>query len=291
MVLTLKEYHHFTRLHLSVMYYAGLKEKMLPKSTTFEHFQQTSFDKKFPIREALYEKPNYIDLFVKENPFKLSPEDCLIIEGFKHFIKGQFWVVKYLKKYAVFLDDHYAYGVFALSDHFENVIGPNLPNMVQAVLLPYKGKIVYDGMMAYNNILFGSSIRASLNNEYNLAKAKYGIITELPISAEIKKLENSDQQTLTALMKSKSSIDYNWYEIQELLQKNPSLYNLYNQLLGKLNAKQKKKELKELGVENFHFAITQDLIIASAKSLKEVQTLVQKMVPKSKLDSIHYFKV
>ena len=38
-----------------------------------------------------------------------------------------------------------AYGVVALFDPFEKVIGPYLPRMIETTLLPFKGRIVYDG--------------------------------------------------------------------------------------------------------------------------------------------------
>ena len=163
--------------------------------------------------------------------------------------------------------------------------------MVETVLLPFEGKIVYDGIMKSSNIIIGGNITSSLNSEYSVLKAKYGLITQLPIDEEIKKLEDSDENTLIALMKSKSSIDHNWYEIEDLLEKNPSLENMYEQLWGKLNARNKKKELKKLGIKGHHFAITGNTIITSGKSKKEVESKVKSMVDKQMMDSIYYFKL
>jgi len=117
------------------------------------------------------------------------------------------------------------------------------------------------------------------------------LITQLPIDEEIKRLEDSDENTLIALMKSKSSIDHNWYKIEGLLERNPSLENLYEHLWGKLNSRNKKKELKKLGIKGHYFAITGDTIITSGKSKKEVESKVKSMVDKQKIDSIYYFKL
>ena len=48
-----------------------------------------------------------------------------------------------------------AYGVVALFDPFEAVIGPYLPRMIKTTLLPFKGRIVYDGLITGYNITFG----------------------------------------------------------------------------------------------------------------------------------------
>ncbi len=92
-------------------------------------------------------------------------------------------------------------------------------------------------------------------------------------------------------MKSKSSIDHNWYEIEDLLEKNPSLENLYEQLWGKLNSRNKKKELRKLGIKGHYFAITGDTIITSGRTKKEVESKVRSMVDKKMIDSIYYFKL
>ena len=77
---------------------------------------------------------------------------------------GQFYVFRELKKYTVFLsttNPAIAYGVLALSQPFEDLIGPYLPVLTQTVLLPFKDKIVYDGLMSSYNISFGPGIRRS----------------------------------------------------------------------------------------------------------------------------------
>jgi hypothetical protein len=53
---------------------------------------------------------------------------------------------------------------------------------VQTVLLLFKDKIVYDGMLIRYNISFGAGIRRSLNDSFKEAKARYGIVTSLPLS-------------------------------------------------------------------------------------------------------------
>ena len=102
-------------------------------------------------------------------------------------IFGKFFVFRELKKYTVFLtteEPAVAYGVLALSQPFEELIGPYLPVLTQTVLLPFKGMIVYDGLMSSYNISFGPGIRRNLNESFKEAKARHGIVTSLPMSDE-----------------------------------------------------------------------------------------------------------
>ena len=65
---------------------------------------------------------------------------------------GKFYVFRYLKKYTVFLTSggspNKAYGVLGLADPMEQVIGPYLPRLITTVLLPFKGRIIYDGLIS-----------------------------------------------------------------------------------------------------------------------------------------------
>lgn len=51
--------------------------------------------------------------------------------------------------------------------------------MIEAVLLPFKGKIVHDGTLRPYNIFIGGGIRSGLNEAYMVAKQNNRIITTL----------------------------------------------------------------------------------------------------------------
>jgi hypothetical protein len=100
-------------------------------------------------------------------------------------VHGKFYLFRELKKYTVFLSSAtqpVAYGVLALSQPFEKLVGPYLPVLTETVLLPFQGLIVYDGLLTTYRISFGGGIRRMLNQSYKEAKARHGIITSLPMS-------------------------------------------------------------------------------------------------------------
>ena len=55
----------------------------------------------------------------------------------------------------------------------------HLPLYVQTVLLPFKGKIVYDGLFQAYNIYFGGGIKRDLRESYMRAKQNNRIIESL----------------------------------------------------------------------------------------------------------------
>ncbi len=140
------------------------------------------------IRDALFAHRELIDEFVKENPVSLSVDQLEIVASWKHAVVEKFYVFRYLAKYTVFLASgsfpNKAYGVLGLTDPLEELIGPYLPRLIETALLPFKGRIVYDGLMSTYNISFGGGIKRMLNDDYRQAKEAFGIITSLPLEGE-----------------------------------------------------------------------------------------------------------
>lgn len=287
------EYRQFFNLQKRLLYYVGQKKKLIAETIIFDAFLDFSVNEIYPIRNTLYENINLIDDFIKDNSANLSEEEKDIIKGFKHFRKGTFHIVKYTKKEAHFFGKKYVYGVHALSDPFQNFWNSSdLPTMIDTVLLPFKGKIVYDGLLSGYRIRFGKGMRDSIKNDYALAEGKYGIITELPEVIDESLLDNSFEKELLVMMKTKTSREHNWYEIQNLVNKHPYLIPVYVQEWGRINSRAKKKELKELGITKRWFAIYNNTIILSEKTeqgaVKAIESLIK---DKEKRAGIYYFKV
>lgn len=139
--------------------------------------------KRLAVRDALFLHRELLDRFVQEDPANLPADKLAIVAGWKHAVIGQFYIFRYLSKYAIFLSTDSpkkAYGVLALADPFEELVGPHLPRLIHAVLLPFKDRIIYDGLLSGHNITFGGGVKRRLNEEYKEAKEAFGIITSLP---------------------------------------------------------------------------------------------------------------
>jgi hypothetical protein len=243
------------------------------------------------IRDALYDHPELIESFVKENPAGLGPEHLAIVAEWRHFIKGAFCLLRQLKQCAIFLpfdDPSRAFGVLALGDTFENLIRQPLPAMVDTVLLPFRGVIIADGFMVTMGIVFGGGYRQEMTGLYETAKARYGVITSLPFEAEER--QHGDAEMLLFYLKSEANRDQYWDEIQDLVASSRELRVLYHQEMGKIESRRWKKHLREWGITRSWFASYGGAILASGATREETMSGAQRVVPADRHDYIYLFE-
>lgn len=171
----------FFELMWSLQIYVNQQLKLLPHIEDPAVFESRPTEEKMAIRDALYQNPELIDRFIQENPQGLEPDKLEIVNSWKNFIEGTFYIERFLKKYAIFISNKdVVYGVLGLWDSFDDMIHKSyLPLMVKAVLLPFKGQIVYDGLLQSTNIHFGGGIRSELKQIYLAAKNAGQIIESL----------------------------------------------------------------------------------------------------------------
>jgi len=278
----------FIKLHHSLLIYVNNKYKLLENLHHPKDLLRKDLEDIEKIKEKLYSDPSQIDSFVQENPENFSEEELEIISSWRHFVKGRFYIVRFLKDYAVFMDEGHrakAYGVKGLAMQWE-MIG-NLPRIVQATLLPFKGKIIFDGSFSCYNLFFGSGMKSSINDSFRQAKARYGIITSLPFSAQ--DAATSDIERFRGLLRSRESRDFHWQEIEELIRKKPELLPVYSEEMGRVQARKYRRKLKEIGIKEGWFAIIEGIIIAGGQDQKEVEKAANSLLPKEKRNLVHIF--
>jgi hypothetical protein len=169
----------FFRLLWALQFYVNQKLVIVPINT-LDEYHKAPTDQKVQVREAVYQNIDLIDSFVSENPNNFSADHLDIISKWKRFISGSFFIERQLKKYAVFIQDDRVYGVLGLNESFDELaFGAGLPLFIETVLLPFKGKITYDGLIGFRNIYFGSGIRRGLKETYMRAKQNNRIIESL----------------------------------------------------------------------------------------------------------------
>ena len=129
-------------------------------------------NQKIIVRDYKFDHPELIDQFIQDNPDNLEAENLSIIATWKNFIHGDFFIERLLKKYSIFIDDkENVYAVLGLMEGLDAFMDKrNLPVRVKTILLPFKGKIVYDGFFRWYRMFFGSGIKSSLKQTYLIAK-------------------------------------------------------------------------------------------------------------------------
>ena len=280
----------FFKLYPALLFYTNQQLNVIEGATKLDKFKGLSLEEQVEVRDALFDKPSIMDSFVAENPFKFTQEELNIVSRWRHQVRGTFYLVRYLKRHAIFLDEKAtrAYGVVALNDTFEEILGPELPVRLEALLLPFKGRIVYDGFMRYFNIFFGRGFRRDLNEDYQEAKHRYGVITSLPPTEET---ERSDEELLRFYMRNEGSRMRYEEEIERLVAKDSSLLRVYHHELGKVDARRHGRRLRGLGLSRGWFAILEGIIVAGGGSRDQVEQILADIVPSEKKELAYIFQL
>lgn len=181
MKLSREDTNLFFKLMWGLQFHVNRQRQILPNIKSTEEYAKLPMSDKVEVRDALWAYPDLIDTYVQNNPDGLSIDELELVRTWKRFVSSSFQIFRFLKKYAVFVSEKSGvFGVLGLYDSLEELFnGRPLPIMVQAVLLPFKGRIVYDGLLKRYNITFGGGIRSGLKEEYMAAQQNGRIITTL----------------------------------------------------------------------------------------------------------------
>ncbi len=134
------------------------------------------------VREVLWEKPEMIDEYIGEAELPQEKIDILKLWRRNHK-KGMFFILEYQPEYAVVIasneqGEDRLYGIKGISNSVANTLRRGLLAQIETVLLPFKGKIIYDSFISSMQIGYAEGARAVFQEMYDKA-IKYGIITSL----------------------------------------------------------------------------------------------------------------
>ena len=209
MKLTTEEANLFFELTLSLHLFVSTKLNIIPDIQSLDDYTDLPQESKYQVRERIYDQPDLIDDYISQNPDQLDDEKLGIVRQWKHFVRGQFYIERFLKDYAIFIGEGKVYGVLGLYQGFDEFFHKShLPTCIQTVLLPFREKIVYDGLMQGYNVFFGSGIKRSLKEDYMKAKQNGRIITALE--------DGQAKQSATAKKSPQKSKDWST-EIEQLV--------------------------------------------------------------------------
>lgn len=172
----------FYRIWLALLHYVNEQRQLVPTFSAVPEEAMISPSDSLQIRDVLWADDTLLESFIATNPAKLSSADLALVGSWRYRLAGNFYVLRHLKKYSLFLSEgtpNHVYGVLGLVSPIEEVVGFALPTYVQAVLLPFEGKIIYDSLLMPYRITFGSGIRGRLNETYRNVQEREGITTTL----------------------------------------------------------------------------------------------------------------
>ena len=285
----------FMKLHSHLMAYTAQQTGVNREVRTAGDFVELSAEGKMKIRDRFLKDVSLLDRYVRSNPFGFSAEEMEMVSSWKHLVSATFFLVKLTRDGAVFLEekggkDAKAYLVNALAVPFDEVLPFRPPVRLDAVLLPFKGKVVYDGLTRIYRIYIGGGMSRSLRYECDNAILKHGLVKTLPFTPEEEKKYTYEEKLLYYL-KTKERREEHYEEIEDLIRRNPLLLPLYHREIGRANSRRQSGLLREVGIERGWFAIAGDVIIASGRTRDEVQEGVDAILPEDKRRAAFIFEL
>ena len=106
--------------------FADRELKILPEGIAPDHVRKQPIQQVAKLRNACYDKPEILERYLAANPDQLPADELAIVAGWQQRITGEFYIVRYLKTYAVFMtmkEPEHLYGVLGLIDPLEVVTG------------------------------------------------------------------------------------------------------------------------------------------------------------------------
>jgi len=178
MVLQTEERKLFFKNWLKLLSFVNDKHGIVPNFGHPESPVGLDIQKVAKIRNKLWENTSIIDEYIKRS--KLDITESSLVNSWKIYVKTNFLIFRELKNYCIFWDlkKNDLYGVIGITSRMSDTVS-FLPYMAETVLIPFKDRIIYDGLLAGKNLSFGGNLKKSLNEEYSEIKKKKGIILEL----------------------------------------------------------------------------------------------------------------
>lgn len=177
MTLTPQEAEQFFTLIAHLQFYVARQLEMDVPAATLEEYRTIRGPDALDYRNATWANPELITRYVAENPDGLSADKLAEIGSWTQLVQGRFILERHLKKYSIFMQNNSVYAVIGLYDELENMLPKShLPMYVHAVLLPFKGRIIYDGLIGSYNLIIGSNMARGFKDDYMRAKRKGDII-------------------------------------------------------------------------------------------------------------------
>jgi hypothetical protein len=200
MHLTPLEVAQFYRIWMPLLHWLNEERRVVARFPMPSDVHPVSPELLHPVRTLLWSDPTILDAFIDENPAKLSDADLDLASTWRTRLTGKFFILKHLKRSTIFLagdEEDVAYEVIGISSPLSEVFP--YPTMVEATLLPFGDRIIYDSIIHAFPVTFGKGMRGGLNRSYANAKANGRLHRTLPqrISAVLSPLTRARQASVS----------------------------------------------------------------------------------------------
>lgn len=244
------------------------------------------------LRSMAFADPKFVGEYLKLNPARLNEEELSSVQEWQqHQLVGRFLIHKERKDGCIFTATwegapEMVYLVKGLTQPISEIT-PFLPCLVETRLLPFRGHIVTEGILAPLGMHFGPGARAGFGMQLRELTAKHGIQTTLPADAQT---VSTPDKMLAAYLSTASSRKEFARQITALRKQGPALEAQYLHHMGRENSKALKATLKAKGIVG-HFAVLEDVIIAGASDKSSAEKCAANLIKPELLPSLVWIKL
>ena len=170
----------FYKLWFPLLDYVNRKHKIdsqIPEMTGATEIDPQNAKK---IADYIWEHTFVIDEYLEDS--SLSEEHKSIVSGWKKCVSGTFMLERHLKKGSVFIstENEKVYMVNGIITSWEDMFYYlPLPIMLNATLIPFRDKIISDGLVIPYNVSFGKGYSSEFKEIYLAAKKDNTILFSL----------------------------------------------------------------------------------------------------------------
>ena len=129
------------------------------------------------VSDVLWEDVGLIDEYLNA-ACDMADDDRELIASWKHYVSGQFILERILKKGAILIstEDQNVYQVSGIVSTWDEMFGyAQLPQIINATLIPFGDVIISDGLVQSYNVIIGGNMARTFKDTYMTAK-KNGLI-------------------------------------------------------------------------------------------------------------------
>lgn len=174
--LTKKEVSTFYKIYFALLEFTNKKYHINTKVKKIYKQQKINPNDIIDIVDKFWsDKEIIIHEFIDLNPYKFKQDELDLVKEMVNGIRDIFVIARYDKEYTMMLSNNKIYMVKGLNGNIDRIISyQDLPVVVRTSLLPFNGKITYDGMFqSMPNIDFGVQLERMVESELGSSSKVY----------------------------------------------------------------------------------------------------------------------
>ena len=166
--LSKKDAELFYKIYFGLLEYTNQKYKIKEHFKIYNHIHIDPSKMNDIIDKFWEEKEQLVLEFCKINPYRFSQEELELADAFKKGIRNIFVIARYELEDTAFIGEDRIYMVKGIHDNIDEIISyKQLPYVVMTSIIPFKGNLIYDGIIQGTNIKMGNEFDEMVEREYD----------------------------------------------------------------------------------------------------------------------------